>query len=172
MRVGHSNLTSWNPIPIVGLGGTLEWVYSEGDDHLVVGQKLGMAAHWVEEHQTWSLMGEHLFGVGADGEVIFQERHGPYERPPEVDEGLTPDQLFEALADCSVTEEAEARRDSVHFSWGPDDNTRPTKYIAAICRPTEEERMEGICQNNEECGDGMVCSGGMCFEDGPEYQDE
>jgi hypothetical protein len=131
-RIGYEQRSSMRPRPRCGDDGRVEWVDSGGPgEALESGQLLGLALHYVPEHEVWSLMGEAMFGTDAEGRIVFQERQG-VEPAPSGAQGMTLDEFTTAVAGCSETPESIARRERIWRGFGPD-GQMPTAYFAAWC---------------------------------------
>ena len=142
---------SWRSTPDEPIWGT--W---DGNPYLpiVAGQPLGVAAHYVESHGIWSLMGERLFlpAAPADGLVISQAGEGPSCAPtfPPSLEALPFAEMKAILAACPVepSEEAKRRHLGALRSYGPGDdgNNSPLGYMASSCDegPFDEEQPEPL----------------------------
>lgn len=163
-RVGNSYRGLWQPLPARGEDGGIDWLGADREDMygepLEVGQRLGLALHYLPEHDTWSVMSEPMFGLNAEGDIAFQGRHG-VEPEPDIDERDLPG-LAEAAASCEDSSAADERRDEMWQKWGPD-GRRPTAYLAAWCIiPEEDPPAWPECESREECESDMRCIQGAC----------
>lgn len=142
---------SWRSTPDEPIWGT--W---DGNPYLpiVAGQPLGVAAHYVESHGIWSLMGERLFlpAAPADGLVISQAGEGPSCVPtfPPSLEALPFAEMKAILVACpsEPSERAKQRRLGALRSYGPGDDGRnnPLGFMASSCNegPVDNEQPEPL----------------------------
>lgn len=172
-RMGLEHYPRLEPMPVRGSGGKLEWESFDVDGltgPLLPGQPMGIALHRVEQHQSWSLMGEVIFSIDKrDGRIFAQRRVGELLEPVPLGlEGTTVDALANTLAACQETPGTVARRNMVLNTYGPglDGNANPARYWSAYCRrKVDDGPSPGTCQLDSDCPSGEVCRDGNCTRD-------
>lgn len=159
----------FNPMPTRGKNGTIAWLDTNESDRrspLRVGQTLGVSLHSISivQPNEWSLMGEALFTLDANGRIRVQDRIGEAVEPaPTGLEGMTLDTLEDALRACdAASPTADARRTLVHNLWGPKGRS-PAHYRAAVCHATvDTPHAPGACHVDSDCLDGERCQNATC----------
>jgi hypothetical protein len=129
--IGAEQRHSLMPQPHWTEDGGMEWSSGGLGRPLATGQILGLALHYVPEHDLYSLMGEPMFGVDVDERIIFQPGVGGQHGPTEAI-GMTVDEFEAAITACQQSEDSQERRASIWYSHGPD-NQKPHYYRAAYC---------------------------------------
>lgn len=173
--VGQQQCATFNPMPISdGHSGKLSWENKNLRDlgsPLQVNQTIGALVHKVPGlhddgsatgGDQWSLMGESLFTVDADGHIVFQKQIGYTSGlVPTHKADLTRDELVDALAACDGPSNAsDERRAYMRTTWGPD-GRNPSYYRAGVCfQPEASQKQE--CESDEECDPDSTCQNGIC----------
>jgi hypothetical protein len=168
VRVGVTQINRYNPAPMEGPEGQVEWVVvgQNPGSPLIIGQKMGLGIHYVSEYNVWSLMGEPMFGIDVSdsGSVSIRFQNFEvecYQPPPTEFDGLDLNGMSLAISACGQewTEEAENRRGLVRRIWGPD-GTLPHYYMTAYCSKLDVPQ-DG-CVSDTECPQNETCVDGIC----------
>ena len=165
-HIGRDHRILFRPMPIREADGSLGWLgNTNAGAPLATGQLIGLALHYLPDHDAWSLMGEAIFAVDASGTISFQTRQGDNVDPaPAGADGLTVAQLASSAAACASSTESDARRDWVWRAWGPTGRDPPA-YLSAWCFQSEQTPT-GICTSDADCAANLVCVRGACGEPG------
>lgn len=161
VRIGNDQVNSFDPLPEVSSGGLI-WTHHgiPASGGLVMGDKIGLPIHWMDEDQLWSLMGEIMFIVRPykDGKeaILFQEVEGDCRpRVPQDVPGLSLDEFSALVASCpsSITSEAQERKEQMINLWG----TRPESYMAPVCIIIPQDGGMESCKSDNDCGEKEYC---------------
>jgi len=167
VRIGKSQLSLFNPMPLWDEEGNIKWVTTgpRPGEQLTVGQKIGVGMYYVSDHDLWSLAREPLFVVeqksdGTEG-ISFQHiENSCIESPPRDIEGMTIEQLISAISNCSQDQIAEASARKADRRIIPE--TPPEWYMTAECFTIPENTNE--CEADSDCQDGKICINNECSQ--------
>jgi hypothetical protein len=164
VHIGSRQVRTFFPVATFGPLGTLVWDVPRGtvERPLVVGQPLGMAIHYVEEYQVWSLMGELLFSQSTDaegGQLYFQEKIGECYDPPPASNSATGQELLDLAKECAgdLADEAQQRRTRLEAMYGES----PSGYMASVCL-FDQDPNDNDCAIDADCQPDEKCESGSC----------
>ena len=140
VHVGKRQLDTFAPSPYRAPDGSLKWNVVEGEaGPLRPGQAVLAALHYVKGAKVWSLMGDMLSAVDAEG-VVHTPRGGCLSRVPAALDRQPVTRTVDRLTACLASPPSTAAlelRSKRRRGWGDElkngSGAHPANYLAAEC---------------------------------------
>jgi hypothetical protein len=140
VHVGKRQVDILSPSPYRGADGSLRWAGSaDGDNPLAEGQRVLVGLHYVKDLAAWSLMGEMISGIDAEG-TVHVPRAGCMHRGPVALDQTTLSHASATLESCLAippSAAALALGTQRRQTWGDEklkgSGANPASYVAAEC---------------------------------------